>query len=276
MQTIEDQIRALKTNIERQEMTLRRQRSINIALTGIIAAGAFVGAVRPAGDATFDTITCKRWRVLDKDGRERIVAKCSAEGDADLCLLDTNGKKRIFALVSVDGSTDLAFTDKVEKMRIDIGTDADSNAVVALHDKSEKLRLQAGAFADGIAGVTWFDNAETGRILMRTFANADCGIDCLDKNERKRIAARTYGNGMAGLAVFDTDEKRRIEATTSGPDTDLVRFTLNYKDESPRILSGISSDGTSAVALCGENGKTRVRAATLPNGGVLYPTRDGK
>ena len=32
------------------------------------------------GDATFDTIICKAWRVVDKDGTGRIIAGTSPEG----------------------------------------------------------------------------------------------------------------------------------------------------------------------------------------------------
>ena len=41
------------------QTSVKRQRFAIIALAGIIVAGGFIAAVRPAGDATFDTITCK-------------------------------------------------------------------------------------------------------------------------------------------------------------------------------------------------------------------------
>jgi len=73
MDNIQDQIRALQTSV-------RRQRFAIVALATILAGSALIGAVRPAGDATFDTITCKEWRVVDKDGMLRINAATNADG----------------------------------------------------------------------------------------------------------------------------------------------------------------------------------------------------
>ena len=68
MDNIQDQIRALQTSV-------RRQRFAIFTLATILASSALIGAVRPAGDATFDTITCKGWQVVDKDGKQRISAE---------------------------------------------------------------------------------------------------------------------------------------------------------------------------------------------------------
>ena len=47
----------LQTRIEKLEISLNRQKLINIALAGVIVVGVGVAAIQPAGDATFDTIT---------------------------------------------------------------------------------------------------------------------------------------------------------------------------------------------------------------------------
>ena len=61
METIQQQIGALQTSVKRQRCAI-------IALAGVIVAGGFIAAVRPAGDATFDMITCKGWKVVDERG----------------------------------------------------------------------------------------------------------------------------------------------------------------------------------------------------------------
>ena len=43
------------------------------------------------GDATFDTIICKAWRVVDKDGNGRIIAGTSPEGQSGVVWFDKDG-----------------------------------------------------------------------------------------------------------------------------------------------------------------------------------------
>ena len=44
------------------------------------------------GDATFDTIICKAWRVVDKDGNGRIIAGTSPDGTVVLPTEDLKPK----------------------------------------------------------------------------------------------------------------------------------------------------------------------------------------
>ena len=78
----------LQTRIEKLETSLKRQKIAIIALASVIVAGVSVAAIQPAGDAEFDTITCKAWKVVDKDGKMRIGAIASADGSASVLWLD--------------------------------------------------------------------------------------------------------------------------------------------------------------------------------------------
>ena len=109
------------------QTSVKRQRLLNIALLGIIVAGGFIAAVRPAGDATFDTITCKEWRVVDKHGMVRIAAAANA----------------------ADGYAGVAWLDKDEKVRIRASTTADGSAGGEWRDKDGKVRITAATLADG-------------------------------------------------------------------------------------------------------------------------------
>ena len=74
METIQQQIGALQTSVKRQRFAI-------VALAGIIVAGGFIGAVRPVGDAAFDTITCKNLQVIDNNGKVRFAAFTTKEID---------------------------------------------------------------------------------------------------------------------------------------------------------------------------------------------------
>ena len=129
METIQQQIGALQTSVKRQRFAI-------IALAGIIVAGGFVAAVRPVGDATFDTITCKGWNVVDKDGKERIVAGTRVDGDAGVQWLDKDGKRRIAAATSADGLASVAWRDKDDKTRIVAAIFADGTVALPTKDQN--------------------------------------------------------------------------------------------------------------------------------------------
>ena len=142
METIQQQIGALQTSVKRQRFAI-------IALVGIIVAGGFVAAVRPVGDATFDTITCKGWSVVGKDGKMRIAAVTLADGETGVFWYDKDGKVRIGASTLANGTAGVIWHDKDEKMRIGAGTHADGNASVIWSDKDGKVRIDAATLADG-------------------------------------------------------------------------------------------------------------------------------
>ena len=101
----------LQTQIDELKASSKRQKIAIIALAGVIVVGVGVAAIQPAGDATFDTITCKAWRVVDKDGKVRIGAGTHADGEASVQWLDKDEKVRIAAGITADGTVGLPTSD---------------------------------------------------------------------------------------------------------------------------------------------------------------------
>jgi hypothetical protein len=166
METIQQQIGALQTSVKRQRFAI-------VALAGIIVAGGFVAAVRPAGDATFDTITCKGWKVVDADGKLRIVAGSEVNGKAGVVWVDKEGKQRIMASTFSNQSASVQLRDTDEKMRISTATYTDGEACVGWLDKDGKVRISASTKANGFASVGWLDKDEKMRISAGTFADGN-------------------------------------------------------------------------------------------------------
>ena len=149
METIQQQIGALQVIVAKQQVSVKRQRFAIIALAGIIVAGGFIAAVRPVGDATFDTITCKVWKVIDKNDKVRIATSTTADGTASVGWLDNDGKVRIVASTSAEGNAGVIWLDKHGKQLIAASTDADGNAICQWRDKDGKVRIVAATLADG-------------------------------------------------------------------------------------------------------------------------------
>jgi hypothetical protein len=164
MENIQEQIQALQTSV-------RRQRFANVALASLLAGSVLLGAVSPAGDATFDTITCKEWKVVDKDGKVRIAANTKADGRASVVWADKDGMFRIVASTDAYGAAGVDWYDKDGKFRIIASTDARGGAVVDWKDKDGKTRIAAGTKADGFAGVVWADKDGKDPIIASTLAD---------------------------------------------------------------------------------------------------------
>ena len=158
MEIIQQQIVALQVIVAQQQVSVKRQRFAILALTGIIVAGGFIAAVRPTGDATFDTITCKGWKVVDKDEKVRIAASTLADGTASVKWVDKDGKPRISAATLADGDAIVTWLDKDGKERIEAGSDDGGYSYLVFNDKDGKGRIEAHTSGDdGTASVTWRD-----------------------------------------------------------------------------------------------------------------------
>ena len=120
----------LQTQIDEMKRSLNRQKLINIALASVIVAGVGVAAIQPVGDATFDTITCKAWKVVDNESKVRISAGTDADGEAGVSWWDKDGKQRIAARTLADGYAGVGWLDKDGKLRIGAATRSDGNAGV--------------------------------------------------------------------------------------------------------------------------------------------------
>jgi hypothetical protein len=151
MDTIQDQIRELQTSV-------RRQRFAIFALASVLTGIALIGAVRPAGDATFDTITCKAWKVVDADGRQRINAGTFPDGFAGVKWSDGDGKERIVAVTTPGGLSFVSLNGGDGKNRIIALTSDGDLAHVSMYDFRGNARITAST-RDILhsAGVQWRD-----------------------------------------------------------------------------------------------------------------------
>ena len=170
----------LQTQIDELKTSSKRQKIAIIALASVIVAGVGVAAIQPAGDATFDTITCKKWKVVDKDGKVRIAAGTFADGAASLAWADKDEKVRIAAVTLADGTARVGWVDKDGKLRIAAATLANGTASVAWADKDGKLRIDAGTLVDGAASVSLWDKDEKVRIGAVTFADGTVSLPTKD------------------------------------------------------------------------------------------------
>ena len=174
----------LQTQIDELKASSKRQKIAIIALACVIVAGVGVAAIQPAGDATFDTITCKAWKVVDNESKLRISAGTDADGYAGVQWFDKDGKSRIVARTVADG-----------------------DAGVSWWDKDGKKRIAARTLADGIASVVWLDKDEKVRISAATLADGEAGVRWSDKDGKVRIGASTVADGTVNLPTSDLKPK---------------------------------------------------------------------
>jgi hypothetical protein len=195
MDNLESRIRAL-------EASNRRQRYSITALAAVIVGGTLVVAMRPAGDATFDRVTCKNLSVVDDNGKQRIGTFTSADGSAGMTWYDMDGKVRILAATRANGEAGIGWSDTNGKLRMGASTSAAGVADMTWYDKDGEQRIDAGTSANGDADILWTD--KDGKLRMSAGINADsAGMVCFDRNEKARIAALTKNDGDTILPTLD-------------------------------------------------------------------------
>ena len=129
----------------------------------------------------YDEVTCNRWTVVDKNGKERITAFTNPDGNASVSWYDKDAKLRISAATLADGYAGVGwFDNKDEKVRILAATFGDGNASVTLRDSHGKMRIKASTLEIGLASVHWYD-----------------------KHEKLRISAATHTGGATSLPTKD-------------------------------------------------------------------------
>ncbi len=131
LQTMEANTEA---RIRALELSLRRQRYALLSLSLVIIAAWLYVARRPAGNANFEKVTCRKWVVVDPLGIERIVAGSTIEGHAGIQWYDEANRCRMSAVTSAAGVM----------LREEAG-----DAAIVWYDKSRSTRISAGLLADG-------------------------------------------------------------------------------------------------------------------------------
>jgi hypothetical protein len=174
--TIDEQLAGVRSS-------LRRQRLFNVALVAVAGVAGTVIALRPAGDASFDSVRCHRWLLIDADGKERIVASSLATGQAGMTWIDTNGKARMAAGTQADGIASMAWIDADGQKRVAAGTQPDGFAGLSLMDKEGKVRIASATQPTGTAGSSMFDKDGNERIAAAIDADGAVTLPTKDAKQ---------------------------------------------------------------------------------------------
>ena len=147
----------MQQQIDRLRATTRR---LQIGIVALVI-GAVIWELRPVPapvippvpppvlNVSYDSITCKEWRVIDKDGKERIHAGTNPDGAVTMQWIDPDGKVRIVAASFVDGQSGVQWYDRNGKVRIGAGTNADGDASILWFDSDGNRRINAMTRPDG-------------------------------------------------------------------------------------------------------------------------------
>ena len=173
--TIDEQLTSMRS-------TLWRQRVFNVVLVCTVVVAALSPSYFPqfGPDATFNTVNCKTWNVIDANGNLRISATTTPDGSTSMTWLDKDGMPRIGASTSADGNGGISLFGNDGKPRIGATIAADGNAGMTWFDKDMNLRMSAGTFANGNAGITWFDKDGNSRITASTAADSTVTLPTTD------------------------------------------------------------------------------------------------
>ena len=160
---------------QRIELLERANKRYGWALLAMVAAAAVAICVGAARDGNGE-LTLKKLTIQDDEGRDRIVM-----ADDSIRWFDANGKKRISAVTTADGDADISHFDANEKLRI-LAITALGNASVTHLDANGKMRIMIETLTNGDASVTHIDTNGMTRIRAGTDADGTAATVHNDAN----------------------------------------------------------------------------------------------
>ncbi len=169
MQNSDDQVQALRAELARLErIGTRRQWFLFTALGASICIG-LMGASPDEKTASFDSLTCREFKVLDKDGNCRIRASINDKAMATLTLQSPSGSPRVMLMDLPEKGAGITLLDQEGKIRIVASTSKNGSGEIALNDANQKARIVAGTDASGTARIVWWDGDGKMRIDLGTY-----------------------------------------------------------------------------------------------------------
>ena len=190
----------LLARIDCLERGLRRQRRMAIALGGVLFAGGMLAAARSVGDVDCEKLTCRRLLLLDDEQRPRIEFASDPKGPTGFRLLDKDGRTRLLASTLPDGACLLTIRGMQGAVRAGIGELNDGTSSVCLFDPEGHPQFDASVGPDGRlrietappAGADAPDSAATGMTIEQARAEFELARKAYEAEDERVRALRAF------------------------------------------------------------------------------------
>ncbi|MFM7133580.1 MAG: hypothetical protein ACKO0W_04610 [Planctomycetota bacterium] len=139
----------LAARLDRIERSVRYQRRIILALGGALCLGGMLAAGSAINDLECGTLTCRQLLLVDAEQRPRVELATDPEGHSGFRLLDKEGRTRLIASTLGDGSCLLTVRGMKGGPRAGIGELGNGTASVCLFDPAGKPQFDASVGPDG-------------------------------------------------------------------------------------------------------------------------------
>lgn len=140
---------SLAARLDRLERSVRSQRRVILALGGTLFAGAMLAAGSAVSDLNCETLTCRQLLLVDAEQRPRLELATTPDGHSGFRLLDKEGRTRLIASTQADGSCLLTIRGMKGGPRAGIGELGDGTSSICLFDPAGKPQFDASVGPDG-------------------------------------------------------------------------------------------------------------------------------
>lgn len=173
-----------------QESNVAKQRIAEVEQAG-------KEAVEKLAATPIESLQAKEVKIVDKDGKTKLLIATTTTGSGLLWLYDSNDKKRMQLAESSDGSASLALLDRDGTARMRMMTDAAGLPSLELHDSTKKKRLHLYEDKGGYAGLALLDRNNKSRMKLMTEPNT--GLSALEMYDSKgnMISSHTASPGSS-------------------------------------------------------------------------------
>jgi hypothetical protein len=230
-----DDLRARLERLERQNLRMKAGGLFALTvLSVLLISGAEPREVPNSLDA-------RRFRVLDRDGKVRVLVGVDDDGSTGFHLMNRQGVERLrMVSSSKDEHTSLAILNAKENEALNLIFDSKGTGAILVRDPSDALRIVLGTAPDGTAALGLADRS----------------------NERLTIGADT--EGLASVKLRGSGNE--AIGLTMNPDG---RGVLYLRADDPLSRTGISmtKDGLSLLEMRRKNGDQSA---------VLFSNSDGR
>jgi len=178
-----------------------------------------------------EVLRTRRLELVDSSGDLRAVLGVDQTEQPHLTLYGSDGEPRLTLVLSGDTSPQLTLTDARGEPRALLELDADGNPRLGLFDDQGRIRLKLA--------------------LSPEAADLICGLHLWDGQSRKSRAGFWVQGQGPQLALSGEDRNSLVSLThyDGGP-----LLVIHDEGRRPRVIIGLTEDGTSGLSLLDEEG----------------------
>jgi len=199
----------------------------------------------------YDAIQTKSLRIVDANGKTRLMLATLPTGRAGILLIDQNDRQRGTFEMLPDGETRLALLDSSGKPKLQVMLDNDDTASIRTCDSIEAMTVEARR-------MVVLDSDETPRIMMTTEETGTAGVAVGDAAMKIRAQMAVLGDGTAKVLLSNAEGESRVQLYVNSDEEQHAGLMIYYRNSATWFI------------LAGDGKQNGVMGTVDPSGNISW------